>query len=46
METRVVLLRITQHIHYGLTFLSFRTLLPTVTTSYILGTLSEIVDYA
>jgi hypothetical protein len=35
-------LPITQHIHFGLTPLPFGTLLPTVATSYMLGTLSEI----
>lgn len=35
-------LRITQHIRYGLTPLPFGTLLPSVATSYMLGTLSKI----
>ena len=35
--------RITQHIRYGLVPLPFGTLLPSVATSHMLGTLSEIV---
>ena len=38
-------LPITQHIRYGLTPLPFGTLLPSVATSYMLGTLSPIADY-
>ena len=38
-------LMITQHIRYGLTPLPFGTLLPSVATSYMLGPLSEIVDF-
>ena len=33
---------IIQHIRYGLTLLSFGTLLPSVITSYMLGTLGNI----
>ncbi|MGB2728592.1 MAG: hypothetical protein WBD09_08980 [Halobacteriota archaeon] len=45
MSTTILMLafirqRITQHIRYGLSPLPFRTLLPTVATSYTLGTLS------
>jgi len=38
--------QITQHIRYGLTPLPFRTLLPSVATSYILRTLYEIPNPA
>ena len=38
-------LPITQHISYGLTLLSFGTLLPLVATSYMLKTLSKIAGY-
>ncbi len=34
-------LPITQHVRYGLTPLSFETLLPSVATSYMLKTLGE-----
>lgn len=34
--------RLTQHIHYGLTPLSFGTLLPSVATSFVPETLSKI----
>jgi len=36
------ILRLTQHTRYGLTPLPFGTLLPSVTTSYMLGTLCAI----
>ena len=39
------ILRLTQHIRYGLTPLPFGTLLPSVAMSYMLRTLSEIVDF-
>jgi len=41
----IPLLHLTQHIRYGLTSLSFGTLLPSVATSYILIPLCEIAVY-
>jgi|GEM_PF-3300373 len=38
--------QVTQHIRFGLTPLSFGTLLPSVATSYMLRTFSEFFKYA